>query len=191
MQRIGGTYDFFSAHLERYKRHLQARKVVLANITASIDRYKVTRAHPVMQLKEYFRDYSSLCADFHERSYKYESPQREESDNKMANIRVGLRLGFDKLFAVRKQTGNEMSRLEKFMKATSITKIDKAVEVYWGVMATHQGKSIAKRDNFEEKEKKFQKRLEKISKVYGKGRVGNEIDEDVFEEMAKFIKEER
>lgn len=69
-----------------------------------------------------------------------------------------------------------MSRLEKFMKATTVTKIDKAIEVYWGVVASHQAKATAKRDNFEEKEKKFQKRIEKISKVYGKGRIGNEID---------------
>lgn len=66
-----------------------------------------------------------------------------------------------------------MSRLEKFMRATTITKIDKALDVFWGVMASHQAKAIAKRDNFEEKEKKFQKRVEKISKVYGKGRTGS------------------
>ncbi len=63
--------------------------------------------------------------------------------------------------------------------------------MYWGVMASHQAKLNAKRDNFEEKEKKFQKRIEKVSKVYGKGRLGSEINEDVFEEMAKFVKDER
>ncbi len=66
------------------------------------------------------------------------------------------------------------------MKTTTVSKIDKAVEVYWGVMAGHQNKCHAKREAFEEKEKKFQKRIDKLSKVYGKGRVGSEIDEDVF-----------
>ncbi len=88
MQRIGGTYDFFSAHLERYRKHLLARKTVLGNISAFIDKNKVSRAHPIMILKEYFKDYASVCSDFHERSYKYEFPQREESDNKLANLRV-------------------------------------------------------------------------------------------------------
>jgi hypothetical protein len=59
-----------------------------------------------MMLKEYFKDYSSLSNDFHERSYKYELPQREESDNKMVNIHVELKSGFERLFNIRKQTGN-------------------------------------------------------------------------------------
>ena len=109
----------------------------------------------------------------------------------MCNIRVQLKAGFDKLFALRKKTGNELSRLEKFMKTTTLTKIDKAIEVYWGTMAGYQSKAIAKREIFEQKEKKFQKRIQKISKVYGKGRLGSEIDEDVFQQMAKFVKEER
>jgi len=67
----------------------------------------------------------------------------------MANIRVDLKSGFEKLFALRKQTGNELSRLEKFMKTTIVAKIDKAIEVYWGVMAGHQSKAIAKREIFE------------------------------------------
>jgi hypothetical protein len=191
MQRIGGTYDFFSVHLERYRRHLQARKIVLGNISALIDKGKITRAHPVILLKEYFKEYAAVCADFHERSYKYDFPQREETDNKMANLRVDLKPGFDRLFAVRKQTGNEVSRLEKFMRTTTVGRIDKAIEVFWGVMAAHQAKCNAKREAFEEREKKFQKRVDKISKVYSKGRLGSEIDEDVFEEMAKFVREER
>lgn len=65
MQRIGGTYDFFSMHLDKYKKHLLARKIVLTNITSNIDKNKVTRAHPIMVLKEYFKEYSSICVDFH------------------------------------------------------------------------------------------------------------------------------
>ena len=71
MQRIGGTYDFFIVHLDRYKRHLQARKILLCDITALIDKGKITRAHPIMILKEYFKEYASICSDFHEHSYKY------------------------------------------------------------------------------------------------------------------------
>ena len=35
------------------------------------------------------------------------------------------------------------------------------------------------------------KRMEKIAKVYEKGRYGDQLQEDVFVEMTKFIKEER
>lgn len=34
------------------------------------------------------------------------------------------------------------------MRSTTITKLDKAVEVYWGVMASHQAKPNAKREHF-------------------------------------------
>jgi hypothetical protein len=37
------------------------------------------------------------------------------------------------------------------MKTTTVSKVDKAVEVYWGVMAGHQNKSHAKRETFEDK----------------------------------------
>jgi nitrate/TMAO reductase-like tetraheme cytochrome c subunit len=106
MQRIGGTYDFFNFHLDKYKRHLQARKIVLSNITATIDKNKISKAHPIMMLKEYFKDYSSLSSEFHERCYKFELPQREEDDNKMVNLRIELKIGFEKLFNLRRQTGN-------------------------------------------------------------------------------------
>jgi hypothetical protein len=35
------------------------------------------------------------------------------------------------------------------MKTTTLTKIDKAIEVYWGIMAGYQSKAIAKREIFE------------------------------------------
>jgi hypothetical protein len=78
-------------------------------------------------LKEYFKDYTSICEEFHEKSYKYEVPQREESDNKIINIRVELKAGFERLLSLRKNTGNDLSRLEKFIKSTTIAKIDKAI----------------------------------------------------------------
>lgn len=59
-----------------------------------------------MLLKEYFKEYASLSADFHERCYKYDIPQREESDNRLINMRVELRTGLERLFNLRKQTGN-------------------------------------------------------------------------------------
>ena len=77
MQRIGGTYDFFAYHIDRYKRHLQARKIVLGNIVAMINKNKTLKALPVIALKEYFKEYSTIGQDFHEKSYSYELPQRE------------------------------------------------------------------------------------------------------------------
>ena len=46
-------------------------------------------------------------------------------------------------------------------------------------MAGHQNKAMSKREHFEDREKKIQKRIDKITKVYNKGRVGTQIDEDV------------
>lgn len=40
-------------------------------------------------------------------------------------------------------------------------------------------------------EKKFIKRIDKVTKLYTKGRFGTEIDEDLFIEMAKFVRDER
>lgn len=62
-------------------------------------------------LKEYFREYASLAAEFHQRSYKYEIPQREESDNKLINMRLQLKSGFERLLNLRKQTGNQLNKI--------------------------------------------------------------------------------
>jgi hypothetical protein len=48
------------------------------------------------------------------------------------------------------------------------------------LVALHQEKSTAKRDIFEQKQKKFHKRIERIAKVYGKARIGEQISEDLF-----------
>ena len=61
-----------------------------------------------------------------------------------------------------------------------ITKIDRTVQAYWNLVALHQEKSTAKRDIFEQKEKKFHKRIERIAKIYGKARIGEQISEDLF-----------
>ena len=88
--------------------------------------------------KEFYKNYNdhvkrrgvtveNSVEEFHEKSYKYEVPQREESDNKIINIRVELKAGFERLLSLRKNTGNDLSRLEKFIKSTTIAKIDKAI----------------------------------------------------------------
>jgi hypothetical protein len=45
---------------------------------------------------------------------------------------------------LRKNTGNDLSRLEKIIKDTVIAKIDKAIIHYWGSAASYLGKSKAK-----------------------------------------------
>jgi hypothetical protein len=71
MQRIGGTYDFFFDQVTKYGRHMIARKSVLTNVSTSIEQCKEMKAKLIILLKEYFRDYASVCEYFHERSYKY------------------------------------------------------------------------------------------------------------------------
>jgi hypothetical protein len=71
MQRIGGTYDFFFNQISKYGRHMVARKGVLTSVYTSIEQCKESKAKLIILLKEYFKDYASICEDFHERSYKY------------------------------------------------------------------------------------------------------------------------
>jgi hypothetical protein len=42
-------------------------------------------------------------------------------------------------------------------------------------MGSHQSKTTSKRDIFEEKEKKIIKRIDKITKLYNRGRIGTEV----------------
>jgi hypothetical protein len=55
MIRIGGTLDFFIGQMEKYRRHIAARKNVLQNIYSSLDNSKATKANTVIILKEYFK----------------------------------------------------------------------------------------------------------------------------------------
>jgi len=48
-----------------------ARKGVLTSVYTSIEQCKESKAKLIILLKEYFKDYASICEDFHERSYKY------------------------------------------------------------------------------------------------------------------------
>jgi len=41
-----------------------------------IDRNKIIKAHPVILLKEYLKNYVSLCVEFHEKSAKFVLPVR-------------------------------------------------------------------------------------------------------------------
>jgi hypothetical protein len=49
---------------------------------------------------------------------------------------------------VRKNVGNEHSQLEKYIKNNTISKIEKAVEIYWGNIENSEGRAKGKRDNF-------------------------------------------
>ena len=106
MQRIGGTYDFFKNHMEKYKRHLDSRKNVLLSINEYITKNKLSKARLVITLKEYFKDYADICETFHQKSYKSSPPSIEDCKNPIINIRIELKEGFDGLFRLRKEIGN-------------------------------------------------------------------------------------
>ena len=93
------------------------------------------------------------------------------------------------LFGLRRNVGNEHNKIFKLIKNTILKKFDSAIEVYWGATGLAQKKAGKKEDDFKSKEKKIHSIIERISKVYNKGRYGEDLSEDVFVEMTKFVKE--
>ena len=65
------------------------------------------------------------------------------------------------------------------------------MDIYWGATAKAQKIVLEKYEKYRSKEENVSKRIEKINKVYEKGRYGETQDDDVFVEMTKYIKEER
>jgi hypothetical protein len=62
--------------MDKYRRHIEARKDVLTSIGAYLNLNKLTKARTYITLKEYFKDEENVCQEFYEQSYKYESPKR-------------------------------------------------------------------------------------------------------------------
>jgi hypothetical protein len=56
------------------------------------------------------------------------------------NIRVELRNGFEKLFTLRKDIGNDYGRINKLIKSTILQKIDKAIDIYYGTLSQAEGR---------------------------------------------------
>ena len=61
MQRIGGTYDYFTIEMQKYQAHLASRVGVLISIFIYLEKHKITKAKTVILLKEYFEDYAEVC----------------------------------------------------------------------------------------------------------------------------------
>jgi len=77
------------------------------------------------------------------------------------------------------------------IKDNIVFKLEKEMNVYWGVMFQAEKKAKEREEKFKQQESQILKRIEKIGKVYQKGRYGEDLSEDVFIEMTKFVKDER
>ena len=99
---------------------MKSRKAVIQSIYIKIIRNKEFKVHSLHYLKEYFKQYSAVCTEFHEKSYKFTVPAREESQNKIINVREELKDGFERLIGLRKSLGNQSSRIEKFISSKTL-----------------------------------------------------------------------
>lgn len=88
---------------------------------------------------------------------------------------------------LRKSVGNEFNRLGDFVLSNTGKNIVKVFTDYWKGVSTAQAKHKEKKEEFTRKEKEFVKRINKVVKVYTKGRQGSCQEEDLFIEMTKFI----
>ena len=130
-----------------------------------------------------------MCEKFHEKSYKYEFPQREESENRYANMRVEMREGLERMFNLRRDAGQGLGRLNKMMKGTILRKLDKLHETYERAVEKALEKIEEKKETYQDRHKDLMKRVEKVGRVYLRGRIGEDIKEDVFVEMLKFVRD--
>ena len=70
------------------------------------------------------------------------------------------------MFSLRKEVGNEHSRIFKLLNSNTLPNLDKVFVKYYGTMNVAQKKLQTKREAFKSKESKIQKRIDKIRKVY-------------------------
>lgn len=70
------------------------------------------------------------------------------------------------MFSLRKEVGNEHSRIFKLLNSNTLPNLDKVFIKYYGIMNVAQKKLQTKREAFKSKESKIQKRIDKIRKVY-------------------------
>lgn len=70
------------------------------------------------------------------------------------------------MFSLRKEVGNEHSRIFKLLNSNTLPNLDKVFVKYYGIMNVAQKKLQTKREAFKSKESKIQKRIDKIRKVY-------------------------
>ena len=89
---------------------------------------KMKKGATAVGLLEYFKELAEVCEHFHEKSYRFEPPRREEAQtNPIIHIGLQLKEGLNGLYFLRRDVGNEHCRLQKLIKATIIPKIEKTI----------------------------------------------------------------
>ena len=76
------------------------------------------------------------------------------------------------LLGLRKNVGNDYNRISKLIKGTILKKFESAIEVYWGSTGVAEKKANKKEDDFRSKEKKILTRIERVGKIYNRGKFG-------------------
>lgn len=91
-----------------------------------------------------------------------------------------MKTGYDEMIFLRKSTGNDFHRLGDFINTNVQKGMVKVFTEYWNTVAIAQNKNREKKEEFVKKEKDFNKRINKVEKVYNKGKQGIPQDEDLF-----------